>query len=90
MRWHDTAEGAPLAHNKTWPNLCQNIFFEINIIKLFWNKFAHSFGKVDLFILMQQIMLVLIKWSSLQKSMSKISFVKSTLKVDLENFFEKI
>jgi hypothetical protein len=38
----------------------------VDLIKLFWRKFTYSFCKLDLFIEIQQIQLIFIKWS-LQK-----------------------
>jgi hypothetical protein len=46
---------------------------EVDLIKLFWPKFTCSFCKLDLFIVMQQTLLIFIKWSSLPKSASKLT-----------------
>jgi hypothetical protein len=45
----------------------------VNLIKLFWCKFTHFFRKLEHFMAMQQILLMLIKWSSLQKRVSKFT-----------------
>jgi len=39
--------------------------------KTFWRKFTCSFGKLDLFIEMQQTLLMFLKWSSFQESVCK-------------------
>ncbi len=39
----------------------------VDLIKLFWCKFKHSFCKLDLFMEVQQILRVSLKWCSLQK-----------------------
>ncbi len=39
----------------------------VDLIKPLYRKFTNSFGKLDLFIALQQIMLLFLKWSSLQK-----------------------
>ncbi len=49
----------------------KNLGFKI--INLFCCKFTYSFCKLDLFIAMQQILLMVIKWSNLQKSLSKFT-----------------
>jgi hypothetical protein len=45
----------------------------VDLIKLFWLNFTYSFWKLDLFIEMQQIYLIFIKWYSLQKRVSKFT-----------------
>jgi len=43
----------------------------VNLIKLFGINLLNFFCKLDRFIAMQQILLMFIKWSSLQKSVIK-------------------
>ncbi len=44
----------------------------VDLIKLFWHKFTYSFLQArDIFKALQQIVLSFIKWSSLQKGVSK-------------------
>ncbi len=44
----------------------------VNLIKLFWCKFAHTFQKAISF-QSRKIMVTLLKWSSLQKGVSKFT-----------------
>jgi hypothetical protein len=45
----------------------------VNLIKLFCGiQITYSFGNLDLFTTMQQILLTFIKWSSLQISVSDV------------------
>jgi hypothetical protein len=45
----------------------------VNLIKLIGLNLLTLFCKLDLFIVMKQILLVFIKWSSLQESLSKFT-----------------
>ncbi len=59
--------------------LCTNT--GVNLMKKIWCKFTCSFCKLDLFIVMQQILLIFIKWSGLQKRVCKFtpkSFMRLT------------
>ncbi len=44
-----------------------------DLIKRFWHKFTSTFCKLNIFKAMQQTKISYIKWSSLQKSVSKFT-----------------
>ncbi len=67
-----------LSINKLGVNLIQ--FFVVNLLTLY--------GKLDLFIAMQQILLMLIKRSSLQKRVSKFT-PKKFYEIDPRSYREK-
>ncbi len=73
-RWRNRSAESPTFLPKN--RICKWTFLSnsgADLIKLFWCKFAYSFCTLYLFIPMQQILLLFIKRSSLQKSVSKFT-----------------